>query len=61
MRLAAHVRRCDIDRVREQAGHKSCAVTERVCRHALKVGRRELAKQLRLPTTDIEVDESAED
>lgn len=51
----------EIERVREQAGHKRTVVTERVYRHALKVDRRELAAQLRMPTTSIEVEDSGED
>lgn len=49
-----------IEKVSEQAGHKTTQVTQRVYRHALAMDRRELAKLLRLPTTGIEVDESAE-
>lgn len=49
-----------IERVREQMGHASTKVTERVYRHAIQIDRRDLAKSLRLPTTGIEVDDSAE-
>jgi integrase len=48
----------DIKRVRERMGHKTVAVTQRVYRHALIVDRRKLAKQPRLPTVGIEVDDS---
>lgn len=50
-----------IELVRQQAMHSSTRTTERVYRHALQVDRRELAKMLRMPTTGIEVEESAEE
>lgn len=46
--------------VRDQVGHSTTQVTERVYRHAFAMDRRELAKQLSAAFTAVEVDESSE-